>query len=34
MYLQTESFHRERMENEELVPPPNQSEIDVDIIKD
>jgi hypothetical protein len=34
MYLQTEIFHKERMENEDLVPPPDQTEVDVEVIKD
>jgi hypothetical protein len=34
MYAQTAIFHNERMENEGLVPPPDQTDMDVEIIKD
>lgn len=34
MQIQTELFHKERTNNENLVPPPNQTEIDVEIVKE
>jgi hypothetical protein len=34
MYIKTAAFHEERMNNENLVPPPNATEIDVEIVKD
>lgn len=34
MEAQTELFHIERINNESLVPPPNQTDIDVEIVKE
>jgi hypothetical protein len=27
-------FHQERLDNEDLVPPPDQKEIDIEIVKE
>jgi hypothetical protein len=34
MIKHADMFHQERLDNEDLVPPPDQKEIDIEIVKE